>query len=112
MTNKYNGEPTPRWILSVRDLPQARERARYLVAGADGQVTEIVLDKRKRQVVDALLSGELYCASTVRIGDIVFRLKEDNGLHAETKALSNGRKYYTLRGKVQFLGPVSKEGAC
>ena len=112
MTNQLNFEPKPRWILSVRDLPEARERARYQVTGADGQAAEVVLDKRKRQVVDALLTGELYCASTVRIGDIVFRLKEDNGLHAETKALANVRKYYTLQGKVQFLGPVSKEGAC
>ena len=71
-----------------------------------------MLDKRKRQVVDALLSGDLYCASTVRIGDIVFRLKEDNGLHAETRTLANGRKYYTLQGNVQFLGPVGKEGVC
>ncbi|UWR30165.1 hypothetical protein K3758_01065 [Sulfitobacter sp. W002] len=112
MNIEFNFEPKPRWILSVRDLPEERSPARYQVIGVDGQATEVILDKRKRQVVDALLTGELYCASTVRIGDIVFRLKEDNGLHAETKALANGRKYYTLQGKVQFLGPVSKEGAC
>lgn len=112
MTNQINFEPKPRWILSVRDLPEERSPARYRVIEVHGHAMEVVLDKRKRQVVDALIAGELYCASTVRIGDIVFRLKEDNGLHAETKALANGRKYYTLQGKVQSLGPVSKKGAC
>ncbi|MFU1605738.1 hypothetical protein ACM25O_04255 [Sulfitobacter pontiacus] len=112
MTNQFNPEPKPRWILSAADLPEARGRARYRVTDVDGRSAEVVLDKRKRQVVDALVAGELYCASTVRIGDIVFRLKEDNRLHAETKTLSNGRKYYTLQGTVQFLGSVSKEGVC
>ncbi|SFF17124.1 hypothetical protein SAMN04488523_1258 [Sulfitobacter brevis] len=112
MTNQHNLEPKPRWILSVRDLPSERGSARYRVTRHGGETAEVILDKRKRQVVDALIAGELFCASTVRIGDIVFRLKEENSLHAETKALSNGRKYYTLQGKVQYLGPIQKEGAC
>ncbi len=107
-----NFEPKPRWILSVQDLPKERCSARYRITRNDGDTTEITLNKRKRQVVDALIAGDLYCASTVRIGDIVFRLKEDNSLHAETKALPDGRKYYTLHGKVQYLGPIQWEGAC
>ncbi len=112
MSSNFNFEPKPRWILSVRDLPNDRGSARYRITRNDGDTSEVILSKRKRQIVDALISGELYCASTVRIGDIVFRLKEDDELHAETKALSNGRKYYTLQGKVQYLGPIQKEGAC
>ncbi len=112
MNNNLNFEPNPRWILSVRDLPNERGSARYRVTRHGGETSEVILDKRKRQVVDALIAGELFCASTVRIGDIVFRLKEDDALHAETKALPNGRKYYTLHGKVQYLGPVKREGAC
>jgi len=112
MTNHFNFEPKPRWILSVGDLPEERSPARYRVIGTDGDAKEVVLEKRKRQVVDALIAGDLYCASTVRIGDIVFRLKEDDELRADTKALLDGRKYYTLNGKVQYLGPVRKEGTC
>ncbi|MBM2294278.1 hypothetical protein JQX09_20320 [Sulfitobacter pseudonitzschiae] len=98
-------EPKPRWILSVPDLSNDRGSARYLVTRSNGETAEVILNKRKRQVVDTLLKTELFCASTVRIGDVVFRLKEDDDLHAETKALANGRKYYSLSG-VTYLGPV------
>ena len=100
-------EPTPKWVLSVRGLSQHIGPACYRFMSQDGESKTVVLSKRKRQVIDTLLQTELYCASTVRIGDIVFRLKEDEGLFAETRTLSNGRKYYTLAGKVQFVGPTT-----
>lgn len=103
MTTHFDFEPKPRWILSLRDLPQERGQARYRMTTPTGDITEVTLSKRKRQVVDALLRGELFCASTVRIGDVVFRLKEDNDLHAETKTLSNGRKYYSLPNTVMRI---------
>ncbi|MFT6676815.1 MAG: hypothetical protein ACJAVM_003020 [Sulfitobacter sp.] len=57
-----------------------------------------------------LILNELFCASTVRIGDIVFRLKGDSDIHAETKTPSNGRKSYTLNNQVKYLGPVAADG--
>ncbi len=105
----FNSEPKPRWILSVPELSRERSSARYLITRRNGETAEIILSKRKRQVVDTLLETELFCASTVRIGDVVFRLKEDDDLHTETKQLSNGRKYYSLSG-VTYLGPVTTTG--
>ncbi len=104
-TNLHS-EPKPRWILSVPELSTERSSARYLITRRNGETAEIILSERKRQVVDTLLETELFCASTVRIGDVVFRLKEDDDVHAETKTLANGRKYYSLSG-VTYLGPVS-----
>ncbi|WP_299503246.1 hypothetical protein [uncultured Roseobacter sp.] len=96
----------PRWILSVRDLPQKRGLGRYSVEIPDGPTKQIITDKRKRQVIDAMLEGPLFCASTVRLGDAVFRLKQDHDFHTKTERLDNGRKYYALPGKVTFLGEV------
>jgi len=103
-------EPNPKWIMSVRDLKQIRTPGRYLVTTSYRDPFEAILKDRKRQVVDSLILNELFCASTVRIGDIVFRLKGDSDIHAETKTLSNGRKYYTLNNQVKYLGPVAAEG--
>lgn len=109
MTTNLNFEPKPRWIMSLHDLPQARTPARYRITRSNGEEAEITLKDRKRQVVDALIECELFCASTVRIGDVVFRLKEDNDLYADTLPLSNGRKYYALSGVI-CLGPVTGNG--
>ena len=87
---------TPRWIMSVRDLPPERTPAKFEVTRGDGQKAIVTLKDRKRQVVDAMLKGPLFCASIVRLGDAVFRLKEDHGLRAATRATPEGRKYYTL----------------
>ncbi|MGC3940470.1 hypothetical protein ACOTTU_21930 [Roseobacter sp. EG26] len=100
-TEKY-----PRWILSVRDLPKKRGPARYRVETPDGTTKQIIIDKRKRQVVDAMREGPLFCASTVRLGDAVFRLKQDHDFHTKTERLDNGRKFYALPETVAFLGEV------
>lgn len=107
MTTKLKIEPKPEWVLSLRDLSQETAPGCYRVTPGEGEAFEIIISKRKRQVVDTMIKKDLFCASTVRIGDIVFRLKEDNNLHTKTKTLSNGRKYYSLEGSVEFLGPVS-----
>jgi hypothetical protein len=86
------------WIMSVKDLTPDRTPAKYEVTKPDGSKTIVMLEKRKRQVVDTLLLRPRYCASTVRVGDSVFRLKEDHDLHAETKTAADGRKYYSLTG--------------
>ena len=99
-------EPRPIWVLSTNDLSQETTPARYRLKTPDGDEKEVVLQKRKRQVVDTLLKTDVFCASTVRLGDIVFRLKEDEELFADTLTLSNGRKYYSLNGKVERIGPI------
>lgn len=98
-TFKFKPNETPRWIMSVRDLPADRMPAKYEVTKADGSAAFVTLKDRKRQVVDAMLIGPVFCASTVRLGDAVFRLKEDHDLHAATKATPEGRKFYTLTGQ-------------
>jgi hypothetical protein len=97
-------EATPAigWVMSVKDLTPDRTPARYEVTKADGSKSLVTLEKRKRQIVDTLLMRPRYCASTVRLGDGVFRLKSDHGLRAETKTAVDGRKYYSLsRGHVR-----------
>ncbi|SFD58736.1 hypothetical protein SAMN04488523_101411 [Sulfitobacter brevis] len=98
-TNILKPVETPRWIMSVRDLTDDRTPAKYEVTNADGSTSVVTLKDRKRQVVDAMLIGPVFCASTVRLGDAVFRLKEDNNLHAATKTTAEGRKFYTLSGQ-------------
>lgn len=44
----------------------------------------MTLDKRQRQVVDALRRSPLYCASPVRLSDVVHIVKRDHGLNIET----------------------------
>ncbi len=46
----------------MQDLPNERGSARYGVIRDGGDTREIILNERKRQVVDALLNDELYCA--------------------------------------------------
>ncbi|WP_298359488.1 hypothetical protein [uncultured Litoreibacter sp.] len=108
MAEQPETEPMPRWTMSERDLPQDTSPACYCVTPHDGGETfKVTIKDRKRQVVDAMIQKELFCASTVRIGDAVFRLKEDSNLCSKTERLSSGRQYYTLLGTVEYLGPVS-----
>ncbi len=98
-SNILEPHETPRWIMSVCDLTADRTPAKYEVTKADGRAFVVTLKDRKRQVVDAMLIGPVFCASTVRLGDAVFRLKEDNDLHAATRTTAEGRKFYTLSGQ-------------
>ena len=99
-------EPKPLWVLSLSDLSRVRSPGRFLYTPPDEDPFEFTVKNRKRQVVDTMIHTEVFCASTVRVGDTVFRLKEDEGVFAETKALSNGRKFYSFCGRVKFIGPV------
>jgi hypothetical protein len=98
-TNKFQPDQLPRWVMSVKDIPSDRTPAKYEVLMEDGTATIVTLNNRKRQVVDAMLIGPVFCASTVRLGDAVFRLKEDHGLNAVTHTTAEGRKFYTLSGQ-------------
>lgn len=96
MTTLITLLPVPKWVLSTKDLTQEIKSKTYFVDGK-----EITLSKRKRQVVDTLINHPIYCASTVRISDVVSRLKSENGIEIATEITAIGRKYYALKSEVQ-----------
>jgi len=100
-TENYN--PAPRWAVASHDLPQAETAQAFLID--DKRLIKI--ENRLRQMIEALLIGPLYCASTVRLSDLVFRLKRDHGVLIATKTTPAGRDYYELDCTVQRIGGAS-----
>jgi len=103
MEPRYNIEQekqtiTPKWIMGVRDLPNKISPETYMMDGR-----KVILSKRNRQVVDALIDAPLYCASTVRISDTVFRLKSEHGLRITTARTLLGRHFYILESEIASL---------
>lgn len=94
----------PKWVLSLRDISRHRSLGEYELPGDDGETRRVFLRKRKRQFIDTVLNGPLYCASTVRLGDIVFRLKEDDEVYCTTETTDEGRKYYAAPKGMRFVG--------
>jgi hypothetical protein len=45
----------------------------------------MILHKRRRQILELLMRGPVFCASTVRISDVVFVLKTKNGVDVKTE---------------------------
>ena len=45
----------------------------------------VTLSKRQRQVIDLLITSPVYCASPVRLSDVVHILKREIGLEVKTK---------------------------
>lgn len=99
-----NFNPAPRWIMGVRDLATETAAAAYQITMADGKQIQTTLKSRKRQMVDSLIEGPVYCASPVRLGDAVFRLKQDHNIHADTNTAPDGRKFYALNATVEPIG--------
>ncbi|MGK7652422.1 hypothetical protein ACSQ76_08405 [Roseovarius sp. B08] len=111
-------EATPpentRWIISRHDLPLRRGGAYYAVQRAEGTRETLTLSNRKRQVLDALMRSPIYCASPVRLSDIVLLLRNENGINIETEffqendGIENTRfGIYVLVDQVRYLGEVS-----
>lgn len=91
-------EPKPRWIVNRSDYPDTREKQTYRVA-RDG--SEIVLSKRDRQALEALVIGPCFCASLTRLGDNVLRLRRDHGLDIKTERdVEYGPRFYRLNDDV------------
>lgn len=67
-----------------KDLPRARNLAFYSWRDAMGDTHSASLQKRDRQVLDALRVSPVWCASPVRIGDSVLRLRRDHSIPVET----------------------------
>lgn len=86
MTQSNNKSPSnAQRIMRVADLPPDRKPARYELRNGDSKPRIVTLDKRKRQIVDLLMSAPVYCASPVRLSDVVHILKREIGLEVETK---------------------------
>ena len=75
-------------VYRVADLPANRRPARYKITRTDGRSQTATLQKRNRQVLDLLQQGPVYCASPVRLSDIVHILKREIGLEVKTELYS------------------------
>lgn len=96
-----------RRIRRVADLPPERRAACYLIQNGDEPPRSVILDKRKRQVLDLLRQAPVFCASPVRVSDVVFVLKRECGLDVETTLYPGDPEtgagsygVYTLRSRV------------
>lgn len=72
-------------IWRVSDLPKARAAQSYRITNTDGSEINVTLANRRRQVLELLLKGPVYCASPVRLSDMVHVLKRENGLEVHTE---------------------------
>lgn len=71
-------------IFRVEDLPKDRRAARYQITRKNGETSTVILHKRRRQILELLMRGPVFCASLVRVSDIVCILKHECGLEVET----------------------------
>jgi hypothetical protein len=90
-------------IWRVSDLPKARASQAYRITNSDGSEAKITLSKRRRQVLDLLLKGPVYCASPVRLSDMVHVLKRENGLEVHTEFYPGDKETGTGTYGVYFL---------
>jgi hypothetical protein len=94
-------------VYRVADLPPFRGPTEFVIRNGDEDPRRVTLSRRKRQVIELLMRGPVYCASPVRLSDIVFILREEIGLDVETRmypgdAETGAGAYgvYFLRSKV------------
>jgi hypothetical protein len=101
-----------RQIILRNDLPQARGFARYVWVDSQGDEHSATLNKRNRQVLDAISAGPLFCASPVRVSHSVMCLRRDFGLPIEIEVFteSDGDEKLTF-GVYYLAAPVCMEGA-
>ena len=97
-------------VFRVADLPKDRNPAQFEIINSNSRSRVVILDKRRRQILELLTVGPVYCASPVRISDIVHVLKRDIGLEVETEFYPGDRAtgagdfgVYFLRSRVRRL---------
>lgn len=110
--------PNARWIMGAHDLKQNHFKARFRVTKECGKTFELVLSKRKRQILEALMKGPIYAASPIRISDIVMLLRRDHDVkiatdrHADdTGPMTAHYGIYFLTDQVDYLGEETGEAA-
>jgi hypothetical protein len=97
-------------IWRVADLPKNRAPAHYVITNDGDEPITVLLSKRRRQVMDLLKQGSVYCASPVRISDIVHLLKRETGVVVDTEYYPGDHEtgagtygVYVLKSKVTLL---------
>lgn len=102
-------------IFRVADLPKDRRPAQFRITRKDGARVPVILQKRRRQILELLMRGPVFCASPVRISDIVHLLKRETGLDVKTEYFPGDKQsgagdygVYFLRSHVARL---ESEGA-
>lgn len=92
-----------RRIYSWADLPNLTEPASYLIENKDQEPFTITVSKHARQVLEGSMRFPIYSASYCRIGDVVFRLKEDHRIDFETVMYQGDPDTKRMRFGVYFL---------
>ena len=92
------------------NLPNEKAPARFKIADGTGESRTVTLSKNKRRILEGLMKQPMYCASPVRISDIVCILKTDYDINIHMKLYASDRetdraKYgvYTLMDRVELL---------
>ena len=78
-------------VMRISDLPSNRRPARFLISNQGGETQTVVLSKRRRQIIELLMRGPVYCASPVRISDIVSVLKHETCIDIHTEFYAGDR---------------------
>lgn len=112
--HRLKKHPNTMWVMGRRDLPGNKASAKFEVMKPDATTTVKTFGKRKRQIIELLMKTDVFCASPVRISDVVSILKRDDDIDIHThrpldqKEDSEGSYgIYQLRDKIRFLGEVS-----
>lgn len=104
-----------RWIHSRKDLDPNVSKAKFRITKPTGKSFEIVLRKRQKQTLQAIMIGPVYCASVIRLGEYVSHLKHKHGVDIKTDwyrdkdgGLDTRYGTYTLKDDVEYLGEVTQ----
>lgn len=104
MTNTRSFPPSnAQRLMQWQDFPQGTAPAQFELYDAAGKSRTIELKKNMRRVFEALLRGPVYCASPVRISDLVLRLKQDHSVTIETLMYEGDGQFGCERYGVYFL---------
>lgn len=101
-----NARRNNRW----RDFPNTISPAQYRVTDETGETRTVTVSKNKRRVLEGLMQAPMYCASPVRISDLVHILKRDYGVDIAMDLYANDSDtdrakfgVYTLKSKVELI---------
>lgn len=103
-----------RRVFKWLDLPHRIETAAYQVVDDNGESRIIHVSKHKRQILDALISGPMFCASPCRLSHFVMKLREDNGLTIKTEWFDNdiatGRERFGIYKLKDTVTRIERQG--
>ncbi|SFG68929.1 hypothetical protein [Sulfitobacter dubius] len=92
-----------------RDFPNTVSPAQYRITDETGKAHTVTVSKNKRRVLEGLMRAPMYCASPVRISDLVHILKRDYGVDIAMDLYANDNEtdrakfgIYTLKSKVEL----------